>query len=158
ELIYKGNLEERYRELAHHYSHSRNTRKAVEYLQLAGQQALQRSSYEEAIAHLAKALKMLKAAPDTPKRTHQELTLQLALRDALVVINGYTASEVEKTVLRARELCQQIGETPQLSPVLFRLWTFYINRGELETTRELAEQLMRLAQNVQDPYLLSMAH
>src|SRR5262249_44584070 len=62
------------------------------------------------------------------------------------------------TVLRARELCQQIGEIPQLFPVLFRLWGFYINRGELQTTRELAEQLTRLAQNVQDQYLISVAH
>jgi len=103
-------------------------------------------------------LEVLKALLDTPERTHQELTLQLTLRDALVVVNGYTAPEVEKTVLRARELCKQIGETPQLFPVLFRLWGFYINRGELQTTRELAEQLMRLAQNVQDQYLLSVAH
>ena len=35
---------------------------------------------------------------------------------------------------------------------------FYLNRGELQTARELAEQMMRLAQSVQDPYLLSMAH
>ena len=42
--------------------------------------------------------------------------------------------------------------------MLFRLWGFYINRGELQTTRELAEQLMSLAQSVQDCYLLSVAH
>ena len=59
---------------------------------------------------------------------------------------------------RARELCQQLGETPQLFPVLFRLIEFYLNRGELQTSRELAEQLMRLAQSVQDPYPLSVAH
>ena len=35
---------------------------------------------------------------------------------------------------------------------------FYLNRGELQTTRELAEQLMRLAQSVQDELLLSLAH
>ena len=31
-------------------------------------------------------------------------------------------------------------------------------RGELQTARELAEQLLRLAQSVQDQYLLSLAH
>ena len=35
---------------------------------------------------------------------------------------------------------------------------FYINRGELQTAHELAEQLLRLAQSVQDQYLLSLAH
>jgi adenylate cyclase len=53
-----------------------------------------------------------------------------------------------------------MGETPQLFPVLFRLWVFYLMRWgrELQTTRELAEQLMRLAQSVQDQLLLSLAH
>ena len=64
---------------------------------------------------------MLKTLPDTPERTQQELTLQLALSDALLAVKGYAAPEVEKTVTRARELCQQLGETPQLFPVLFRL-------------------------------------
>ena len=101
---------------------------------------------------------MLKTLPDTPERVQQELTLQLALSDALVAVKGYAAPEVEKTVTRARELCQQLGETPQLFPVLCRLLMFYVNRGELQTTHELAEQLMRLAQSVQDQYLLSLAH
>jgi class 3 adenylate cyclase/predicted ATPase len=158
ERLYADRLAEHYSDLAHHYSRSSNAQKAVEYLSLAGQQALQRSAYMEAVTHLTKGLEVLKALLDTPERIQQELTLQLALRDALVVVNGYTAPEVEKTVLRARELCQQIGETPQLFPVLFRLWIFYINRGELQTARELAEQLMRLARSVQDQYLLSMAH
>jgi class 3 adenylate cyclase/predicted ATPase len=144
--------------LAHHYTEAGLTTQAISFWQRAGQRASQRSAHVEAISHLTRGLEVLKALPDTPERIQQELTLQLALRDALVVVNGYTAPEVEKTVLRARELCQQIGETPQLFPVLFRLWAFYINRGEFQTTRELAEQLLRLAQSVQDPYLLSMAH
>ena len=38
-------LAERYSELAHHYSRSGNTQKAVAYLQRAGQQAADRSAY-----------------------------------------------------------------------------------------------------------------
>jgi predicted ATPase len=112
----------------------------------------------EAIAHLTRGLEVLKALPDTPERVQQELTLQLALGDALLPVKGYTAPEVGKTILRARELCQQLGETPQLFPVLYRLMVFYFTRRELQATLELSEQLMRLAQSVQDLYLLSIAH
>src|SRR6185436_8400388 len=101
---------------------------------------------------------LLKTLAETPERVQQELTLQLALSDALLPVKGYTASEVEKTANRARELCQQLGETPQLFPVLGRLVSFYIMRGDLRTARELAEQMMRLAQSVQDRFLLSLAH
>ena len=42
---------------------------------------------------------------------------------------GYAAPEVEKAYTRARELCQQVGETPQLFPVLWGLWVFYLSAG-----------------------------
>ncbi|HXG20801.1 MAG TPA: adenylate/guanylate cyclase domain-containing protein, partial [Methylomirabilota bacterium] len=116
--------------LAHHYTEAGLVERALPYWRQAGEQASQRSAHVEAVAHFTQGLEALKALPATPERVHQELALQLALRDALVVVHGYTAPEVEKTVLRARKLCQQLRETPQLFPVLFRLWGFYINRGE----------------------------
>ncbi len=51
----------------------------MDYLQLAGQQAVQRSANAEAITHLTTALELLKTLPDTPERIQQELALQLAL-------------------------------------------------------------------------------
>ena len=71
---------------------------------------------------------------------------------------GNSAPEVEQAYARARELCRQVGETPQLFWVLAGLWVFYQNRPEYKTARELGEQLLSLAQNVQDPTLLMVAH
>ena len=56
EALFGHRLEEHYSELAHHYSHSSNTAKAVDYLQLAGRQAVQRSALVEAISHLTQGL------------------------------------------------------------------------------------------------------
>jgi class 3 adenylate cyclase/predicted ATPase len=144
--------------LAHHYTEAGLTEQAVSYWQRAGERAHQRSAYGEAIAHLTKGLELLKTLPDTPERVWQELTLQLVLFDALFAVKGYASPEGEKTVTRAQELCQQLGETPQLFPMLFRLFVFYVNRRELQTARGLAEQLLRLAQSAHDSYLLSVAH
>ncbi len=96
--------------------------------------------------------------PDTPERAQQELTLQLALGTSLMATKGFAAPEVGTVYARALALCQQVGETPQLFPVLAGLRTFYTGRGELQTGRELGEQLLRLAQSVQDPALLVEAH
>ena len=71
---------------------------------------------------------------------------------------GCAAPEVGKVYARARELCQQVGETPQLFPALWGLLCFILIRGELQTARELGEQLLRLAQNVQDPVPALVAH
>ena len=103
---------------------------------------MQRSANAEAISHLTKGLELLKTLPDTPERAQQELTLQLALGAPLMATKGYAAPEVEQAYARARELCQQVGETSQLFPVLLGLWAFYFVRAELQTARELGEQLL----------------
>ena len=112
----------------------------------------------EAISHLTVGLEVLTTLPDGSERHQHELAVQITLGQALTVTKGYAAPEVGHTYARARELCQQMGETPQLFPVLRGLWNFYLIRRELRTARELAEQLLTLAQRAQDPALLQQAH
>ncbi len=64
---------------------------------------------------------------------------------------------MEQTYARARELCQQAGETPQLLQVLFGSWQFYLVRGELHIARELGERYLNLAQRQDDSASLLMA-
>jgi tetratricopeptide (TPR) repeat protein len=144
--------------LAHHYTGAGLTKQAIEYWQKAGEQAKGRSANQEAVVHLSKGLELLKTLPETPELIQQELTLQIALGVPLIAIKGYTAPEVERTYTRARESCQQVGETPQLFPVLWGLWAFYLVRGELQIAYKLAEQFLRLAQSVRDPAFLLEAH
>jgi predicted ATPase len=158
EAAYGGRAGEIAAELAMHFERGRDYRRAVQYLEQAGKNAIQRSAHREAISHLSKGLELLKVLPDTPERAQQELTLQIALGTQLMATKGYGAPEVGKAYARARELCQHMGETPQLFPVLRGLWAFYSVRTELQTARELGEQLLRMAQSVQDPAFLLEAH
>jgi predicted ATPase len=144
--------------LAQHYTEAGQSARAITYWQRAGERALQRSANLEAISHLTKGLEVLRTLPDSPERLQHELDLQITLGQALTVTKGYAAPEVGHTYARARALCQQVGETPQLFPVLRGLWNFYVIRMELRTGRELAEQLLSLAQRAQDPALLQQAH
>jgi predicted ATPase len=100
---------------------------------------------------LTKGLELLTTLPDTPERAQQELTLQVTLGVPLMATKGLGAPEVEQAYTRARELCHQVGETPQLFPVLWGLWAFYVTRAELQTARELGEQCLTLAESVHDP-------
>jgi len=85
-------------------------------------------------------------------------SVQIALGQALLAVKGSGALEMVRAYARALALCRQVGETPQLFPVLFGLWRFYLVRAEYQTARELAEQCLSLAQRVQDPALLLEAH
>ena len=103
--------------------------KAVEYLSLAGQQAAQRSANAEAVTHFTTALELLKILPDAPERIQQELTLQIALGPLLIATKGYGVPDVEHAYIRARELCQQVGEAPQLFSVLVGTMVFFSRAG-----------------------------
>jgi predicted ATPase/class 3 adenylate cyclase len=158
ETLYRATLDEHYSDLAHHYTRSGNVEKAVEYLHLAGQQAVQRSAYVEAITHLTTALELLSTLPDTRERAQRELTLHVTLGVPLQAARGVSSPEVQATYTRARELCQQVGETRQFFSVLLGLRTSHAVRGEHIVARELGEQLLDLAQKEQDPVLLLEAH
>jgi predicted ATPase len=144
--------------VAHHYTEAGCYAQAVGYWQQAGQRAMQRSANVEAIAHLRQGIELLTTLPDTPARVQAELTLQTTLGPALVAIRGLAAPEVAATYTRARELCQQVEEAPELFPVLFGLWLLYLGRAEHETARELGEQCLSLARRLDAPALLLEAH
>jgi predicted ATPase len=144
--------------LAHHYTEAGLHEQAIAYWQQAGERAIVRSSNLEAIAHLTKGLELLKTLPETPARTEQDLALHITLSRPLTATRGYAAPEVEDVFMRARQLCHHVEITPQLLPVLFGLWRFYLHRGQLQTAHEFAEQALSLAQNVPDPLPLLEAH
>src|SRR5207247_2085507 len=108
--------------------------------------------------HLTNALELLTTLPDTRERAQQELTLHLTLGGPLQATRSFASPEVKATYARARELCQQVGETRQFFSVLFGLRTFYHVGGEFLAARELGEQLLNLAQREQDPAFLAEAY
>lgn len=84
--------------------------------------------------------------------------LQLAVGPVLTESKGYAAPETKRAYARARELCEQAGDPPEFFPALFGLYTVYLIQGDLRMAYELAEQLLRRAQDAQDPALLPYAH
>jgi class 3 adenylate cyclase/predicted ATPase len=144
--------------VAQHYTAAGCTEPAVVYWQRAGQHASDRSANLEAISHFTTGIELLQTLPETPQHTQHALTLHIALGAALQMAKGIAAPEVEHAYTQARALCQQVGETPELVPVLLGLWRFYMTRPQLHTARELGDTLLRLAQRTDDPALAVLAH
>ena len=144
--------------LAHHFAEASLAEQAIPYWQQAGQRATQRSAYAEAINHLTQGLAVLQTLPDTLERAQHELMFQIALAAPLFSTKGWAAPELGTAYTRAYELCQQLDDTPQLFSVLFGMHVFYVIRAELTTAQEHGEQLMSLAQHVQDPERLLAAN
>jgi predicted ATPase/DNA polymerase III delta prime subunit len=161
ELLYSNSLEEHAEDLAHHFwraGEAANSAKAIRYLQMAGEKAVQSSANVDAIGHFTKALQLLGRVSDPSTREQLELSMQVGLGGALMATKGYAAPEVESAFARARCLCQQMSQSPQLVPVLFGLFMFYIVRGQYKTAHELGEQLLALAEQEDIPPFLIDAH
>jgi adenylate cyclase len=103
-------------------------------------------------------LELLATLPETPERTRHELALQAILGPTLIATQGYTSPDVERTYARARALCRTLGEPPELFAVLFGQVTWHVVRGQYQTAQELAEQLLRMAQQRHDPVSIVEAH
>jgi predicted ATPase len=144
--------------VAQHYTAAGCMEQAVHYWQRAGQQASERSAHVEAVSHLTTGIELLQTLPETPARTQQALTLYITLGAALLVTKGHAAPEVEHAYTQARALCQQVGETPELVPVLFGLWRYYIAQPQLHTAREIGDTLLRLGRRAHTPAFAVIAH
>jgi adenylate cyclase len=144
-------------ELALHFERGLEYPQAVRYHRLAGENALRRRCHREAADHITRGLELLEELPDSSERTHAELHLQSALSRALIPTKCPVSPEVEHANARAWELCQRVGETPQLFAVMLSLFGSHLLQGKLGEAQKLAEQLLRVAESVDDPALLLAA-
>jgi len=158
EELYGERASEIAAELAMHFERGAANRRAVKYLQRAAENEIRRFAYSEAVGLARRGLELLERVPETPERDQQELGLQLTLGVPLIATEGYAAPAVGGVYLKARELCQRLGETPEISQVLWGLRTFYTVRAELGTAREIAEEFLRLAERLPYPGLAMRGH
>ena len=158
EVVFAAHLPDVASELAYHFEAGTAWARAVMYLRLVADTAEQRYAYREAAATLRHALALVDHLPEAPERTRHALPLYMALGAVLQTAQGHAAPEVEQAYTEAYTLCQQVGETPELVPVLMGLWRFYLMRPQMDTARERGETLLRLAQQAHDPVLAVIAH
>jgi DNA-binding winged helix-turn-helix (wHTH) protein/predicted ATPase len=158
EDVYGDRAREIAAEFAMHYERGANYKQAVKYLRLAADNAMRRFAYREAVGLARRGLELIEKLPDTRERAQSELCLQLTLGVPLIATEGYAAPDVGSAYWRARELCQQLGDTPDVSEVLWGLWTFHTLRADLGTARKIAQEFLCLSERLPYPGLAMRGH
>ena len=126
--------------IAHHFTQAGLDDLAIEWWGKAGDQALRRSAFQEAIAHLGKAIAMAdKAAGAKPSgasggRPH----LHVGYGNALLAARGIGAPETTGAFARAREATLGDKDAPERLAADYGLWAGSFARGELPAIRELS--------------------
>jgi hypothetical protein len=131
---------------------------SAQYYFLAAQRAIGLLAFREALTLAERGLAGLRGLPDGPQRHQLELGLQLLRGQSLRMLKGWAASDLERSFGRARELCQQLQDPPELFPVLWNLAFFRLIRGELALVSEESAALMAQAERAGQPALTMAVH
>src|SRR5690349_13684468 len=124
---------------------------AIEWWVKAGDQALRRSAFKEAAAHLGKAIELadkLAASAGTVAGAvsgGNRMRLQTSLGNALIWVKGYQAPETSAAFARARELASREEDASERFSAYYGLWVGHITRGEHALQHEIAELCLREA-------------
>lgn len=143
--------------VAEHWAQAGEATRATACWQKAGDRAICRGANREAIALLLKGLRALMGLPESPERDRSEISLQLALAEALIADRGWTAAETQPCWARARALCERTGETAALFPILYGQFSNSLSRGEPDV-HDLAQQALELTAAAGDAGLSAVAH
>ena len=132
-------------ELAIHFQHSRDRRRAVAYLEQAAKRAYGRLAYRDTVACLEPALRLLGELPDTPDRARDELRLRQLFTVVLTQTAGYVAEGLLDNLTRARRLSEQLADPAGLFDVLCALCLLHSNGGDLHEAERVGEELSPLS-------------
>jgi tetratricopeptide (TPR) repeat protein len=154
ETLYHGRLDDHYDDLAHHYRLSDNAAKAVEYLRLAGEQAVDRGAYAQALANVESALTLIERLAKGVDGLRTELGVRLMEGRAVAVAYGATSTERLNTFARVCELSEQLSDDSALLRGLLNIGFGYANRGEVLHGQEVASRCLALAEHKQNREML----
>ena len=134
--------------VAHHFTEAGLDGLAIEWWGKAGDQALRRSAFQEAIAHLGKAIAMTNKAsegvqPDGPAQRLSRMRLQTIYGYALLHGRGHASLETRAAFTRARELAAGVEDAAERFSAYYGLWAGSFVRAELNSMREAGEAFLR---------------
>jgi class 3 adenylate cyclase/tetratricopeptide (TPR) repeat protein len=139
--------------LAWHFEKAEQLAPACDYRVRAGNQAVSRSTYVEAIAHFTAGLRLAETMPPQDGLPRQ-LQFWLKLGAASVVMHGMQSAEAETAYTRAGEIGEQLGDGPASFQAKWGLWINANLRRKTALARDRAGELVALAERSGDRELL----
>jgi tetratricopeptide (TPR) repeat protein len=151
--------------IAHHFTEARLDDLAIEWWGKAGDQALRRSAFQEAIAHLGKAIEMADkavattAAATTPEaKSSRRVRLQTDYAQAVLWSKGFAAEETKAAFERTGDLATRADLPAERFPALYGQCVWILFRGEVQAARNIAERFLREAEAEERIAEVGVAH
>ncbi|HEY6994651.1 MAG TPA: adenylate/guanylate cyclase domain-containing protein [Xanthobacteraceae bacterium] len=139
--------------LAHHFSRADLAGPASRYLERAGDRAVARSAYAEAVAHFSAALVQVNRLAASTERSQRELAVLLKQGPAVLILRGLRSADVEQIYQRACDIAKSLGDEQGLFKALWGLWFCANLSRRIDVARDRAEELVALGRRSGDESL-----
>ncbi len=143
EALAGDRVAEQVERLAHHALRGEVWDKALAYFRQAGEKALARSAYREAVGSFEQALSALPHLPETRDTCEQAIDLRLALRSALLPSGDF--GRILAYLREADALAATLDDPRRLGQVSNFLSVHFFRMGEHEQAIAAAQRVLALA-------------
>jgi hypothetical protein len=144
--------------IARHFERGGNVARALDYLELAGIEAVQIAAHKEAGRYFNKALDLAADIASREERDRAVNRFLLLLGPQLITNHGFASEEVYEVYTRARSLTSTESGSPEVLRMLWGLWGAHVVKADIAFARELAEEFLRFARARGDALELAAGH
>ena len=137
--------------LAHHFTEAGAPADAAPLWLKAGKVAWQRAAAKEALAHLEKGLAQVAEIGEEATRDPLELQLQSTIGVVHFAATSYASEPAQAAFLRAREICDRVGDLKAQFAVIYGVGAFETMRGDMHSGDKTFAPLMDMATEIGDP-------
>jgi class 3 adenylate cyclase/tetratricopeptide (TPR) repeat protein len=156
EALVGDRVAEQVERLVHHALRGEVWDKALVYCRQAGEKAMTRSAYREAVVAFEQALSALPHMPETRDTREQAIDLRLALYLALRPLGDW--GRILASLREAEALAAALDDPRRLAQVSVSLANYFFNRGVYDQTIVSAQRALALATAGEDVALQELAN
>jgi class 3 adenylate cyclase/tetratricopeptide (TPR) repeat protein len=156
ERLAPDRLAEQVERLAHHALRGEVWDKALAYCRQAGEKAMARSAYREAVGSFEQALSALAHLPETRDTREQAVDLRLAL--GLALVPSGNLGRTLNALREAESLAEALGDPCRLAQVSVRLSVHCYLTGEYDQAIAAAQRALALATASSEVVLHALAN
>jgi class 3 adenylate cyclase/tetratricopeptide (TPR) repeat protein len=156
EILAGERVAEQVERLAHHALRGEVWAKALAYCRQAGEKAMARSSYYEAVGYFEQALRALPHLPEQRELREQAIDLRLALRSALFPSGD--SGRILGCLREAETLAAALDDPRRLSHIAGFLSVHFRNIGAYDQAIAAAQRALALATASEDVVLHALAN
>jgi hypothetical protein len=144
--------------IARHFERAGDIPSALQYLEIAGLDAVRVAAHRDAGRYFSKALNLAQDLSDVAAREQAASRFLLLLGPQLITNHGFASEQVQAVYTRARTLTTAGSGSAEVLQMLWGLWGAHIVRADVALAKTLGEDFLQLAQARGNPLELAAGH